>query len=346
MYDEHCTSGRTQQPQTRVPAARAVPDVSVDPQNIPLITGFHNQQYAGQRPTQPVVASAIQHDEQKPSGHAVHAAADNAVCSATAGPLSNAGPHGTKEDTEIQGTGDSGPGPPQDPNQAAHPVQAAVPAHDEKPAQTAAYEDTDIEAYGDLSQYHPIRRFCIRVCTNADFELLVMAAILANCVTLSLYRPVEPDDSDFNTKLFWADLGLNVFYTIEMFLRIVCLGPPWVISYLRKPWNVFDLLMVIVGYTAFIPSDLTGGNTSAIRALRAVRALRPLRTITRFESLRAVVVCFVEVGHDSEFCFGMIISSLKSEFPVLHSESSCTQYVHQLLGRNVIHFPVYYALGL
>lgn len=38
-----------------------------------------------------------------------------------------------------------------------------------------------------------------------------------------------------------------------------------------------------------------GGNTSAIRALRAMRALRPLRTITRFESLRAVVICFMEV---------------------------------------------------
>ncbi|GFH22436.1 uncharacterized protein HaLaN_19904, partial [Haematococcus lacustris] len=35
-------------------------------------------------------------------------------------------------------------------------------------------------------------------------------------------------------------------------------------------------------------------NTNAIRALRAMRALRPLRTITRFESLRAVVECFME----------------------------------------------------
>jgi hypothetical protein len=35
----------------------------------------------------------------------------------------------------------------------------------------------------------------------------------------------------------------------------------------------------------------TGGG---LRALRAMRALRPLRTITRFESLRSVVVCFVE----------------------------------------------------
>ena len=71
----------------------------------------------------------------------------------------------------------------------------------------------------------------------------------------------------------------------------------------RGPWNIFDFLMVLAGYTAFIPmggssSGGGGGGSSAaaIRALRALRALRPLRTITRFESLRSIVVCFLEVG--------------------------------------------------
>ena len=50
---------------------------------------------------------------------------------------------------------------------------------------------------------------------------------------------------------------------------------------------------VVAGYTAFIPTG--SSNTSGIRALRAMRALRPLRSITRFESLRAIVVCFLEV---------------------------------------------------
>lgn len=39
-----------------------------------------------------------------------------------------------------------------------------------------------------------------------------------------------------------------------------------------------------------------GNNTQSIKALRALRALRPLRTITRFESLRAIVVCFLEAS--------------------------------------------------
>ncbi len=52
--------------------------------------------------------------------------------------------------------------------------------------------------------------------------------------------------------------------------------------------------MVIAGYTVFVP-----GNSSAINAIRALRALRPLRTITRFESLRGVIVCFLEVTLES-----------------------------------------------
>jgi hypothetical protein len=93
-----------------------------------------------------------------------------------------------------------------------------------------------------------------------------------------------------------ADLALNAFYTVEMGIRILALGPPWVMSYLRNPWNAFDAFMVVTGYTVFIPQREDGANTNAIRALRALRALRPLRTITRFQALRSVVVCFVDVS--------------------------------------------------
>ena len=50
--------------------------------------------------------------------------------------------------------------------------------------------------------------------------------------------------------------------------------------------------MVSIGYTQFLPT--TGKGADSFRAMRAIRALRPLRTITRFESLRSVVVCFME----------------------------------------------------
>lgn len=65
-----------------------------------------------------------------------------------------------------------------------------------------------------------------------------------------------------------------------------------VLAWCARACAAFDFTMVVAGYTAFIPTG--SGNTSGIRALRALRALRPLRSITRFESLRAIVVCFLE----------------------------------------------------
>jgi hypothetical protein len=79
-------------------------------------------------------------------------------------------------------------------------------------------------------------------------------------------------------------------------VRVVAVGPPWLVAYLRSPWNAFDVMMAVAGYTAYIPMTGDGSTASAVDALRALRALRPLRTITRFQSLRSVVVCFVEVG--------------------------------------------------
>ncbi|GLI63280.1 hypothetical protein VaNZ11_006186 [Volvox africanus] len=143
------------------------------------------------------------------------------------------------------------------------------------------------EEFGDLSQYSLMRRWCIRLCANPDFEMAVTAIIFANCVTLCLFDPRQPDHYGLNRKLFWAELAFNICFSMEMVLRIVSMGSPW--AYIRRPWNQFDCFMVVAGYTVFVP-----GNSSAVNAIRALRALRPLRTITRFESLRGVIVCFLE----------------------------------------------------
>jgi hypothetical protein len=78
-----------------------------------------------------------------------------------------------------------------------------------------------------------------------------------------------------------ADLGLNAAFTLEMLLRILSMGG--LLAYLSHAWNVFDCVMVLAGYTTFIPmgSAAGGAGLEGVKALRALRALRPLRTITR-----------------------------------------------------------------
>lgn len=65
-----------------------------------------------------------------------------------------------------------------------------------------------------------------------------------------------------------------------MVLRIISMGG--ILQYLRHPWNAFDCVMVLAGYTTFIPmGDSNSAGLEGVKALRALRALRPLRTITR-----------------------------------------------------------------
>jgi hypothetical protein len=157
------------------------------------------------------------------------------------------------------------------------------------------------------------RRAARLACGHPDFEAAVLLLIAANCVTLALYRPTDGPRSPWNAGLGRADAALNFCFTAEVAIRAAAAGGPW--RYLRaSPWNAFDALMVALGYTALV--DLGGGggggggeaggaeaaaassssssSADGLRALRALRALRPLRAITRFDSLRSVVACFLE----------------------------------------------------
>eukprot|EP00882_Tetradesmus_deserticola_P014154 GHRQ01015045.1.p3 GENE.GHRQ01015045.1~~GHRQ01015045.1.p3 ORF type:complete len:185 (+),score=49.55 GHRQ01015045.1:387-941(+) len=117
--------------------------------------------------------------------------------------------------------------------------------------------------------------------------------IFGNCISLAAYDPVNHDGLR-NQKIAKIDLALNIAFTVEMVLRILSIGG--VLAYLRHPWNAFDCVMVLAGYTTFIPIDASSGGSGleGLKALRALRAMRPLRTITRFPALRSIVVCFLE----------------------------------------------------
>ena len=149
-----------------------------------------------------------------------------------------------------------------------------------------------------LGVFSPLRRLAHRlarsVVESEDFELVVVLVIFANCASLALHRPTDPAGGSWNRALDGFELALNGVFTLELALRVAHAGAR---AYFRDPWNRFDVLLVIVGYSGIVADAFASDDAAAsggVRALRALRALRPLRTITRFESLRSVVVCFVE----------------------------------------------------
>lgn len=144
---------------------------------------------------------------------------------------------------------------------------------------------------GGTSWRAEIARRAQRVTRHPDFESATLLLIAANCITLAMYNPVAPEDRGRNLLLNHIDVAFNALFTLEMLLRILSYGS--LRDYFAVSWNLFDAIMVVAGYTQFLPTG-SSGNTSGIRALRAMRALRPLRTIMRFSSLRSIIACFIE----------------------------------------------------
>lgn len=150
---------------------------------------------------------------------------------------------------------------------------------------------TEYEWFSNVVAYGAYK-FSKPIVESEDFELLIILIIFVNCISLALFNPTEPPDSEWNSTLDTLELSLNVIFTVELLLRCMYLGAG---NYISNPWNKFDFALVLAGYSGLMaPSGSEENTGGGLRALRALRALRPLRTITRFESLRSVVVCFVE----------------------------------------------------
>ena len=112
---------------------------------------------------------------------------------------------------------------------------------------------------------------------NPVFEFFVILAIIVNSVFLAMYVPTEEKDSPWNMMLDQAGMMFTLVFTVEMFFKIVamgfCFGDG---AYLASSgWNWIDFVVVVTGYTDFIPNY-----ENDLGVFRTVRLLRPLRTIT------------------------------------------------------------------
>ena len=87
------------------------------------------------------------------------------------------------------------------------------------------------------------------------------------------------------------ELTFNILFTIEMFMKIIALG--FVVgrfSYLRDQWNVLDFIVVTTSWLPLLLSLLGIELAGNMQAIRSFRLLRPLRTVSRFPTLKKLVV--------------------------------------------------------
>ena len=118
--------------------------------------------------------------------------------------------------------------------------------------------------------------FFYNIVTSVTFNFLIYCLILANTITLALYR--------YDQSREQADLLalLDVFFvwvfTAEMIMKIVGLGLK---NYLRDKFNIFDAVIVIVSLVDFClyASGLMTADGDDSGIFSAFRALRLLRVI-------------------------------------------------------------------
>ena len=127
-----------------------------------------------------------------------------------------------------------------------------------------------------------------RLVAHKYFENFMVAMIILSSLMLALDSPekVHPD-SEFKRVLNALDVAFVVVFIVEATLKIAALGA----GYFRDSWNVFDFIIVVIGFVSSIIelAALSGRGSTVARALRAFRALRPMRVAARNEGMKVVI---------------------------------------------------------
>ncbi|XP_053265509.1 sodium channel protein type 5 subunit alpha-like [Podarcis raffonei] len=113
------------------------------------------------------------------------------------------------------------------------------------------------------------------------FIAFITCVVLINCIFMTLNKPPE------NYQI--AEYIFTVIYTVEFAVKIVARG--FVLNeftYLRDPWNVLDLFVLIMTYAALaLPF-------SSISAIRIFRVLRTLKAVSVIPGLKVIIASLLQ----------------------------------------------------
>ena len=123
------------------------------------------------------------------------------------------------------------------------------------------------------SQQNVVYSFFYAVVTSVTFNFLIYCFILANTITLALFRFDQSDKQE--DVLHVLDIVFVWVFTVEMIAKLIGLG---IKNYFRDKFNAFDAVIVIVSLVDFALM-LSGGLESADGIMSAFRALRLLRVV-------------------------------------------------------------------
>lgn len=121
-----------------------------------------------------------------------------------------------------------------------------------------------------------------KIAYNKVFELSIIGVIIVNSILIGVETYTN------NATIQAIQQIILYIFTVEITLRFI--AAPNVKSFFRDGWNVFDLLLVLIGY---IPETLFS-SASMMTALRVLRVFRILRLLRSSKEIKLIVTVLIK----------------------------------------------------
>lgn len=124
----------------------------------------------------------------------------------------------------------------------------------------------------ELSQY---------LATNKWFELAIIGIIILNSALIGAETYTN------NNTIESVQQGILYIFTFEITIRFIAAGD--LRTFFCDGWNIFDLLLVIIGY---IPETMVA-NASMMMAIRVLRVFRVLRLLRTAKEIKIIITVLI-----------------------------------------------------
>jgi len=113
-----------------------------------------------------------------------------------------------------------------------------------------------------------------------SFDYFILTLIILSTLMLTLESPLMDPTSERATNLYWIDVVVTAFFTLELVTKVLVYGFMFngEDSYMKNSWNVMDFFIVVFSLISLAAKDVDLG---VIKTFRMLRVLRPLRMINR-----------------------------------------------------------------
>ena len=134
-----------------------------------------------------------------------------------------------------------------------------------------------------LSRENALRRACVMTYRNQWFQNIILVIILLNTLAMALQYAKIPSDV-LNDSFFPLEIVFTTCFTLELIIKVIALGfIAHKDSYLRTPWNVLDLIIVVASLVS------VAGVAGSFSVIKLLRVLRPLRTLSRVQGMKVLM---------------------------------------------------------